>query len=84
MKPSGYLVMERCEEYEQGLTLRREAQYPDGGILDWCERKDARAVFSDRASAAAAIRRTEHYRLAFSRSDLPEKKFCTVVPVVQV
>lgn len=86
MKPDGYLIMERCEDFEQALILRRDAAYPSGGILDWANdrAREARAVFPDRASAKAAIRRTEHYRLAFGRTDLPEQKFCVVVPVVQV
>lgn len=77
--------MERCEDYEQVLTLRRSAEYPSDGILDWADRRDrdACAVFPNRASARAAITRTEHYRLAFGRTGLPEKKFCVVVPVAQ-
>jgi len=86
VKPSGYLVMERCEDYEQVLTLRRSAEYPSDGILDWADRRDRDActVFPNRASARAAITRTEHYRLAFGRTDMPEKKFCVVVPVEHV
>jgi hypothetical protein len=84
MKPSGYLVMESAQQYEQGLTLRRGPEYPAAGILQWGSPPDARAIFADRVSAKAAIQRTEHYRLAFGRGDLPEKKYCRVVPVVQV
>jgi hypothetical protein len=39
-------------------------------------------VFPIRKAANAAIQRTEHYRLAFSRTDLPEKQLCKVAPVV--
>lgn len=82
----GFIVMETAEDYEQGLTLRTGADLPAGGILDWCERKprEAVAVFGDRSTARAAIVRTEHYRLAFGRTDLPERQFCHVVPVARV
>lgn len=84
MKPLGYIVMESCEDYEQALVLRTGAALPPGGILDWSDRKpqEARAVFSSRRAARAAIVRTEHYRLAFGRTNLPEQRLCTVVPAV--
>lgn len=83
---SGFMVFERSEEWEQGLTLRTGAHLPDAGILDWCKRKprDPVAVFPDRAAASAAITRTEHYRLAFGTDRLPERKFCEVVPLARV
>lgn len=82
----GFIVMETAEDYEQGLTLRTGPALPAAGILDWCARKprEAVAVFADQAAARAAIVRTEHYRLAFGRTDLPEKQFCKVVPVARV
>ncbi len=82
-----YIVFEATEDYEQGLTLRTGANLPPGGILDWCDRKprhEAVAVFPDRTSAREAIARTEHYRLAFGRTGLPERQFCKVVPVTRV
>jgi hypothetical protein len=84
MKPTGYLVMESCEDYEQALCLRSGNGLPDGGILDWDETNRGRAVFYTRQQARAAIDRTEHYRLAFGRTDLPEKKFCGIAPVLAV
>jgi len=83
MKPIGYIVMESCEDYEQALILRTGNELPPGGILDWADdrRRTARAMFASRADAVAAINRTEHYRLAFGDSGLPEKKFCSVAPV---
>lgn len=81
-----FIVFEHCDDYEQGLTLRTGKHLPPGGILDWCERKprEAVAVFTSRADARAAITRTEHYRLAFGDSRLPERRYCTVVPVARV
>lgn len=79
----GFVVMESCDDYEQTLVLRTGKGMPPGGILDWADRrdKDARAVFAERKTARAAIDRTEHYRLAYGRTDLPERKLCSVVPV---
>ncbi len=79
----GFMVMESCEDYEQALVLSAGNGMPFGGILDYADRsdKDARAVFAERKDARAAIERTEHYRLAYGRWDLPARKFCIVVPV---
>lgn len=79
----GFVVVESCEDYEQTLVLREGKELPPGGILDWADHRhrDARAVFAAKADARAAIDRTEHYRLAYGRSDLPELKLCSVVPV---
>lgn len=82
MKPSGFIVVEKCEEYEQPLGLKLGAGTPPGGVLEWTN--GARAVFASRAAAKAAIDRNEHFRLAFGDSDRPEKKFCQIVPVIQV
>ena len=85
-KPTGFIVMETAEDYEQGLTLRTGEHLPPGGILDWCDRKprEAVAVFPDRTTARAAVTRTEHYRLAFGTKQLPEREFCNIVPVAQI
>lgn len=82
----GFVVVESCDDYEQALVLRAGEGMPPGGILDWAKRRstDARAVFAERKAARAAIERTEHYRLAFGRTDLPDRKFCSVVPVALV
>ena len=77
---AGYLVMETCEDFEQALTLKTGNNFPTGGVLYWAE-KNCRVVFQDRKSAMDAINRTEHYRLAFGIEQMPEKKFCHVVPV---
>jgi hypothetical protein len=86
MKPTGYLVMESCEDYEQALCLRTGGALPKGEILSWAAKRtrDSRAMFASRADAKAAIKRTEHYRLAFGYTDLPEEKMCSVVPVCAV
>lgn len=81
MKTNGYIVMESCEDYEQGLTLRTGGTIPPAGILDWCDKGEARVIFADRKSARDAITRTEHYRLAWGRTDLPERQHCKVEPV---
>lgn len=85
-KPIGFCVFESSDDYEQGLALRIAPDLPSDGILTWCTRTPRRegvAVFGSRAAAKAAITRTEHYRLAFGRTDLPEKQFCVVVPIVE-
>lgn len=84
MKPTGFLVMEWCKKYEQPLMLITGDALPPGGILDWGDGNKPRAIFPSREDARKAIDRTEHYRLAFGRPDLPEKKLCKVVPVAAV
>lgn len=83
-KPIGYLVIEWCEDYEQVLGLRINDKTPPGGVLDWT--KGPVVMFPTRLDAAAAIARTEHYRLAFGLTvglgRLPEKKLCKIVAVV--
>ena len=76
--------METAEEWEQGLRVLCGTTLPPGGILDWRGKNDAVAVFPDRASARAAITRTEHYRLAYGNEKLPRREFCKIVPVAQV
>ena len=80
-KALGYIVMERSDACEQGLAIFLGDALPTAGILSWREKSDMVCVFPDRDSAREAIKRTEHYRLAFGRSDLPESKFCIIVPV---
>jgi hypothetical protein len=80
MKPTGYVVLESCESYEQVLTLKTGDGLPDGGILAWADKKHMRVIFPTRQAARAAIDRTEHYRLAFG-FDLPEKRYCRVEPI---
>lgn len=80
----GFIVMDKAEEWEQGLRLLHGEALPPGGILDWRGNTDAVAVFPDRASARAAITRTEHYRLAYRNEQLPRREFCKVVPVARV
>ena len=86
MNPTGFLVMEICEDYEQALVVVNGKNLPFGGILDWSPKPGSapRAIFPTRKAARSAIDRTEHYRLAFGRTDLPERKFCHVVPVVKL
>ena len=74
--------MDSCEDYEQALGLREGEHLPDGGILEWTE-KD-RAMFDSRKTAFEAIQRTEYYRKAFSDNQIPEKKFCKIVPIASV
>lgn len=84
-KPTGYLVIECCEDWEQALRLRYGPTIPAQGILDWeRSRKDARAMFASRAEAQAAINRTEHYRLLWGSIFVPEKANCRIVPVIAV
>ena len=70
-------------DHEQALTLLNGKELPPGGILDWADAAPV-AMFKSRADARAAIDRTEHYRLAYGRTNLPEKKQCRVVPVITV
>lgn len=81
-KPIGYIVMECCEDYEQGLRLILGSALPKGGILNWINHNtnQAMAVFETRANARAAIERTDHYRKAFN-SGHPERKNCRITPV---
>jgi hypothetical protein len=81
MKPSGYLVVDRGEDWEQPLTLRTGDPLPPGGVLSW---GTPAAIFPDRATARAAIVRTHYYRLAFGSTQLPERKSCEIVPALNV
>ncbi len=81
-KPLGFIVMESCDDYEQGLALEQSDNLPPGGILNWRESGRV-AVFPSRRDARKAIQRTEHYRLAFD-SGHPIKESCIVVPLALV
>lgn len=78
VEPWGFVVLECCEHYEQVLALDTSKGLPDGGILTWAQGRMIRTFFQSRAGAREAIKRTEHYRLAFGRTDLPEKAYCRI------
>lgn len=78
-KQIGFLVVEYAEEFEQPLGLSLGEGLPQGGVLVWTD--GARCVFSSRAEARRAIERTDHYRLAFGDTNLPEKKYCKIYPL---
>lgn len=75
----GFVIVEAADSFEQTLALDVGPQLPNGGILNWRDR-GAAFLFKTRADARAAIKRTEHYRLAFS-SGHPEARFCRIVPI---
>lgn len=77
----GFVVIESCDDYEQVLTVIEGDGLPVGGILSWSDKRHERVVFAEREDAKQAIQRTEHYRLAFGRADLPDKQFCSIHPV---
>lgn len=77
----GYVVLECADEFEQVLALDQAPAFPKHGILTWATDKLKRAVFETRPLARAAIERTEHYRLAFDRTDLPARAYCRIEPV---
>lgn len=81
MKPTGFIVFDYEEDWEQALALDKSEGTPPGGVLDWLKKGQAASVFPDRQSAKTAIKRTEHYRLAFA-SNHPEAKCCKIVPVI--
>ena len=88
-RPAGFVVIERCEEWEQVLALELGAALPPLGVLTWAEddgKPPLRTVFATRKAARAAIERTEHYRLAWgdaitSEQQVPEKALCFIQPV---
>lgn len=81
----GYVVAERCEDFEQILSLVTRPGLPPLGILEWSDNRDLRTLFETRAEARAAIVRTDHYAKAFGRQDkLPQGKDCVIVPVRRV
>lgn len=75
---AGYIVVDACEEWELPLGIVTGEHLPDGGLLTWVQPV---ALFPGRRSARAAIRRTEHYRLAFDSDNYPARAQCRVVPV---
>lgn len=89
MKPRfscvGFAVIESAENYEQVLSLVVRPELPPLGILEWSDNRDLRTVFLSRAEARAAIQRTTAYAKAFVKEEqLPQAKYCTIVPVRQV
>lgn len=84
LNPSGFIVLEACDDYEQVLGLDVGKDKPPGGILTWSTPKAMRALFPSRSAARAAITRTDHYAKAFSLTDLPDKKFCRIEIIADV
>jgi hypothetical protein len=84
IEPWGFIVLEACDQYEQVLALDVSKGMPEGGILTWSSGRLPRVFFPTRKAAREAIRRTEHYRLAFGRTDLPEKANCRVELIAAV
>jgi hypothetical protein len=80
------LVLEADDEetYEPALGLFFNDGYPKEGILEFTGKKDLVAIFPDRKKAQGAIDRMGHYRLAFGRNDMPQKKQCKIVPAVLI
>ncbi len=84
LNPSGFLVLEASEDYEQVLALDVGKDKPPGGVLTWAAGKHMRCFFPTRKSAREAIARTEHYRKAFGLATPPEAKHCRVELVAAV
>lgn len=80
---AGFVVFEYCEDFEQALALKEGKELPLGGILDWASTEYPVHLFPTHADARAAITRTDHYRLAYGYTQLPERKFCKVVRVTR-
>lgn len=84
LNPSGYVVIESCDDYEQILSLDIGKDKPSGGVLTWAGGRAMRVFFQTKKDAREAIKRTEHYRLAFGSNSMPEAKFCRVELVAVV
>jgi len=82
VKTIGYVVIEGCEDYEQILALNMANTLPPGGLLEWPTKRLKSCVFPTRKDARAAIERTHHYAKAYGLTDLPERQYCIVKPVV--
>lgn len=81
----GYAVVERAEDWEQILSLVTRSGLPALGVLEWSDERDLRTIFKSRAEARQAIKRTDHYAKAFGlEGDLPQGKYCVIVPVRSV
>ena len=76
-KTVGYIVVDKCDDWEQPLSLRFGPHLPIGGILSWDKHV---WLFPSRQAAREAITRTDHYRQALNMQ-LPEKRFCKIMPV---
>lgn len=75
-----YVVVEQCEDWEQGLGLRTGGNLPAGGVLEWAsDTRNVVAMFRTRSAARAAINRTHHYSKAFGLPDMPQRENCKVV-----
>ena len=84
LNPSGFLVLEACEQYEQVLALDLGKDKPPGGVLTWADGKHMRAFFPSRVAARQAINRSEHYRKAFGLTNAPEAANCRIEMVAAV
>jgi len=84
LNPTGFLVLEACDDYEQVLALDVGKDKPPGGVLTWADAKHMRCFFPTRKSAREAITRTEHYRKAFGLTTLPEATSCRIEFVAAV
>ena len=84
LSPSGFLVLETCEDFEQVLSLDLSKDKPLGGVLRWADSKHMRCFFPTRKSAREAITRTEHYRKAFGLTTMPEAANCRIELVAAV
>lgn len=84
LNPSGFLVLEYADNYEQVLALDVGKDKPPGGVLTWANAKHIRCFFPTRKSAREAITRTEHYRKAFGLTTPPEAKHCRIEFVAAV
>ena len=77
----GYVVVDRCEDWEQILCLETSDYVPSEGILCWPGEGFNRHIFIDRKQAREAINRTHHYAKAFGYTNMPEKTNCKIEPV---
>lgn len=83
-KIHGFIVVEACDDYERVLALDDGQGLPPGGVLRWARGGLRRTLFGSHKAARAAIKRTEHYRLAYGDHDCSEAYMCRIDPVVMV
>jgi hypothetical protein len=84
LRPIGFIVVESCDDYEQILSLEFGDELPAGGILVWPEKGFHRVIFRTKSAAREAIKRTEHYRLAFGLDGVPEAKLCSIHTIAEI
>ena len=86
LNPCGFVVLESCDDYEQILGLDLRPQFPPGGVLRWADKGvgKGRVFFGTKSAARAAIKRTEHYRLAFGDTTLPTMAYCRIEMIALV